>query len=108
MKSRLYYEAHVTLKPVPEEVRDGILREIAHINGFRVAKLLMQKGGPCTEDAFCTARDSDYETIRCRTVAMVQRLLSAGFTVRRYKIEDTLIDSKMGDEWDLLCDTSSG
>ncbi len=110
--TELYFEAHVTLDPVFGSTRER-LAEVAKVYGFRVADLLMRKtaGGPAVpsaEDAFMTARSVRYDDIRERTVGVVQALQRAGFSVRRYKVENTLVDSKAkggtygGDLWELL------
>jgi hypothetical protein len=99
--SSLYYEAHVTLEPVLDEKRHAELTELAHQNGFRVAKLLMEKG-PNTKDSFCTTRTNNQLEIERRVTNFVFALRTANFTVTRYKIEDTVIDSRIGDALLLL------
>jgi len=98
MTNVLYYESHVTVDPVEDgEVDD--LKEVASRYGFRVAKLLMRKGlAPSTDDAFMTARSQDSEDIRARTAAVVEALLSDGFGVRRYKVEEAVVDSNVQDD----------
>ena len=96
----LYYESHITIDPVYE---DGLrkFKDIAAIYNFRVAKLLMEKT-PSTIDAFCTSRSKDYTQIVNDTICLVDALQGEGFHVRRYKIEDTLVDSKIEDKYGLL------
>ena len=91
--SRLYYECHVTLDPVPEVVRDYVTN-ICSRYGFKLAKLLMQKGGPSDIDTFCTAHDTEYEPLLVNMIKLIKALQRLGYTVRRYKIEDTLLDSR--------------
>lgn len=100
-KTQLYFEAHVTLDPVFGE-RLQMLKLLARIEGFRVAELLMRKGGTHEDDSFCTARDNQWSHILERTKSFVTMLRQNGYGVRRYKIEDTILDSKMCDELDLL------
>lgn len=95
-----YYESHVTLEPV-EGDRLELLTKFAGVYGFRVAELLMRREGG-REDSFCTARHADWDTIVQRTMAFVRALQGNDYAVRRYKIEDTLVDSKIEDEWKLL------
>lgn len=95
-QARLYFEAHVTIDPVFDNQR-AVANTIAERNGFKLAKLLMEKDGvrsPSTLDTFMTAHGKDYDDIFVRTGNMVIELLDAGFVVRRYKIEDTLLDSR--------------
>jgi hypothetical protein len=101
--TKLYYEAHVTIDPVEDDDRITHLKGLAQPCGFRLAKLLLRKGRtPSTDDAFLTCRTTDREEIEGRTRLMVAYLKDHGYGVRRYKIEDTLVDSKMDDEWGLL------
>jgi hypothetical protein len=103
--TNLYYESHITIDPVYYEDLEEFKRLAAKYN-FRVAELLMSKGGekgvPSTQDSFCTSRSKDYTKITNDTIAMVAALQQVGFHVRRYKIEDTLVDSKIEDRFGLL------
>jgi hypothetical protein len=100
MKSQRYYEAHVTIDPVEGEERMSF-ETCCRCHGFRPADLLMTKSAgklePWDGDAFCTARHEDYVTIVNMTRYLVERLMDCGFKVRRFKIEDTLLDSRLGD-----------
>lgn len=105
----LYFECHVTTDPA-----FGLNRtELANIGrgwGFKLAELYMRKAPrgkiqPHTEDSFLTARGTDYEDLCKRTKGLIRQLRNGGFVVRRYKIEDTLLDSAHGgdkDSWRLL------
>lgn len=95
--SRLYYEAHVTIDPVFGVTRYQV-ECLARVHGFKLAKLVMMKdGSEHTEDAFMTARSKQLDTIKFVTAGVIDDLKHAGFTVRRWKIEDTLYDSRSGD-----------
>lgn len=96
----LYYESHITIDPVFGEELQNFKAVCLGFN-FRVAKLLMEKT-PSTKDAFCTGRSNNYTDIVERTVGLVQALRQVGFKVRRYKIEDTVIDSHIKDKYELL------
>lgn len=101
-----YYEAHVTIEPVFDDRLEDLVR-IANANGFRVADLLMKKRKDATAvrsdcDTFCTARHEDRAMIEMRTSNAVRSLTAAGFVVWRYKIEDTIIDSRHDDVFGLI------
>lgn len=107
--TELYFEAHVTIDPVdPSELAD--LKRSAKALGFRVAEFIMAKGQK-QKDTFLTGRDEDFLALRERMTGLIQSLRILGLTVRRYKIENTIVDSKCkvdkhghpkGDVWRLL------
>lgn len=102
----LYYEAHVTIDPVFDDLRD-VAEFYALKNRFNLAKLIMVKSMPgidklSQKDTFMTARGTNLHEISHRTIALVNDLKAAGFRIRRYKIEDTIIDSREKDELELL------
>ena len=101
-----YYEAHVTVEPVFNDVREGAT-VTAQQYGFKLAKLLMQKrivDAPerSKYDTFMTAHGVNLEDITNRTKDLVTALQAAGLNVWRYKIEDTILDSRIKDELGLL------
>lgn len=101
-----YYEAHVTIEPVFDEKREEA-DKIASENGFRLAKLLMQRERESTElrsdkDTFMTSTSTELHVIVDNTFKLIDALKASGFKVWRYKIEDTLIDSRYGDKWQVL------
>lgn len=105
--SELYFECHVTLDPVQGE-RLALLERLSAERGFKVATFLMEKDG-VTPDALTSARDKDYLEILQRMILLVEDCRMRGFVVRRYKIENTLLDSKMeGDILRLLSGPSTG
>ena len=106
MKSLLYYECHVTIEPVFDRRLDNCKRLCA-VWGFNVADLLMQKRAEDSEerskhDTFATSRGVDYDELQARMITLVMILQEHGFKVWRYKIEDTIVDSKIKDELNLL------
>lgn len=106
MRAKLYYEAHVTIDPVFGEIR-AHARQIATTYGFRLAKLIMRKHEadgetPAQDDTFMTGHAVESENIIARLKALVAHLHERGFKVRRYKIEDTILDSRSEDELGLL------
>src|SRR5690349_10698437 len=97
----LYFEAHVTIEPVFDD-RLTRFQEVCGWHGFRAAELLMKKRSADTpersqHDSFCTGRDQIYELLERRMRMLVQDLRREGFQVWRYKIEDTIIDSRHND-----------
>ncbi len=101
MRDKHYYEAHVTIEPVFGK-QLAILETVASKYGFRVADLLMQKRAEDTperskNDTFCTARSISYSDLETRMFNLAAQLTEAGFTVWRYKIESTLLDSRYSD-----------
>jgi hypothetical protein len=104
--TKLYYECHITIEPVFDER----LREFKRIAGreyFRVANLLMKRSNedpeqPSQIDSFCTARSNDWDTIVARMLRVIEHLKENNFKVLRYKIEDTLIDSRINDEYGVI------
>lgn len=105
--ARFYYESHITIEPV----FDRALMRVAQISaahGFKVADLLMQKRASDTaerskHDTFCTGRSRDFDDLCERMEWCVRHLRAVGFRVWRYKIEDTILDSKVDhDELGLL------
>lgn len=106
MKSKLYYEVHVTIDPVFDARRE-VADAIAKSHGFKLAKLIMRKKEaegetPAQDDTFMTGHGQDYEDMVDRTTRLVKFLQHNDFVVRRYKIEDTLADSRLEDVWNLL------
>lgn len=101
-----YYECHVTIEPVYEDNR-AIIERLAKQHKFSLAELMMQKRQNDTPerskyDTFCTGRSYDIQDLSRRMEALVLDLRSWGFTVWRYKIELTVLDSRYGDTFGLL------
>lgn len=103
----LYFECHVTIDPVYGAKYEGFKR-ICDSLGFKIANLVMKRSSvtarerPNEEDEFCTARDSNYDDMRERMKQLIEVLQRNGFRVRRYKIEDTLIDSRKCDVLEIV------
>ena len=102
----LYYEAHVTIEPVFDGKLE-LLKEIAKSYNFRVADLLMKKREEDSElrskhDTFMTGHSKSYADIAIRLQQLIVKAKDNGFTVWRYKIEDTLLDSRVEDKLKLI------
>lgn len=97
--SELYYECHVTIEPVFDD-RLAQAAYIANLYQFRVADLLMQKRHedlPTRSkfDTFMTGRHKNYMTLETRMYGLILNLQDSGFEIWRFKIEDTILDSKL-------------
>lgn len=97
----LYLEAHVTIEPVFDERRDQAT-EIAKRHGFKLAHLLMQKRSTDTperskHDTFMTGHSKTLHDIQTRLHSLIMDLKFNGFKVWRYKVEDTIFDSRHED-----------
>lgn len=108
--TELYFESHITIEPVFDSDRVRVA-EIMRPFKFKLADLLMKKRSEDTEvrsknDTFTTGHSKDFEDLRNRTVLAVKELQKSGYKVWRYKIENTIIDSKFEDVEGLLVDIS--
>jgi hypothetical protein len=104
--SNLYFETHVTIEPIFDE-RLSEAGEIANKHGFRVASLLMKKRETDTEersqyDTFMTGHGKSLNLMKANVTSLVNELNEKKFKVWRYKIEDTVMDSRTNDEMGLL------
>jgi len=96
MQARLYYEAHITVEPKPNETFEEF--SAAFSSRF-------WRGSTFAEDEvdrikgkwFLSGKDQDLAIIRGHTRVAVGILARDGYTVLRYKIEDAILDSKYGD-----------
>lgn len=96
----LYYEAHITVEPYEATAWTKETEEtVRRVYGFRVAEFLLFKGTQPPK-AFFTARSQSYQDLVARTLGATSQLAAAGLKVLRYKIEDTLMDSR--DQGDVL------
>jgi len=97
----LYLEAHITIEPVFDERREEASR-LAKEFGFRLADLLMKKRSEETaqrsdKDTFMTGHSKSFDDIQQRLMKLVLGLKKQGFQVWRYKVENTLMDSRYQD-----------
>ena len=101
--TQLYFECHLTFEPIMDESRLAQLKEIAAAFKFRVATLIMVKGErPNDRDSFMTTRSDSFIDIENRMVECIRVLRSYNYRLIRYKIENTLLDSKFSDTLALL------
>lgn len=110
----LYYEIHVTIE-FPGEEHIETLREFCKPYEFHMGDLLLMKNEDekSHKDLFFTAREelptggtivtqeahkyTKYTRAKIRTELFCRALKIMGYKVIRYKIEETLIDSKYND-----------
>lgn len=101
----LYLEAHVTIDPVFGEKRDAV-RMLGAVCGFKLAKLILRKDvaneEEHTDDAFLTGHGKELDGLQSRMIHLIQSLRLEGVHVRRYKIENTVMDSRIFDKLELL------
>lgn len=93
------YECHITIDPVFDERREAVEKLSASFS-FKLAKLVMIKEGRTLEndkDTFMTGHAVSLRGLKTRMKLLCLALIQAGFVVRRYKIEEILIDSRTND-----------
>lgn len=101
-KAELYFESHITIEPVFGTERERVTLMVQRF-GFKLAKLIMRKEKsdlltPHVDDTFMTAHGESLEDIQVRTAQCVATLrMEASVEVRRYKIEEAIIDSRFED-----------
>jgi hypothetical protein len=90
----LYFEAHITIEPVTptQKITIGV---IGQRHGFRMATFLLKKGSQAVPDDFFTGRSTDYDALHEKVLYLVDYLKQMGVTVKRYKIENTLLDVRL-------------
>lgn len=101
----LYFEVHINIEPVEVESERGILlRALATHHGFRVARFAMIKGDEVPANGFLTTRGTDHSDVVRRSKNMIESMRLYGFTILRYKLENTLVDTKAtgDDPWGVL------
>lgn len=89
-----YYESHVTIKPVEGE-KLVKFKAISHDHRFHVATFVDDSSGPDT--MICTGRSKAGNELTSRMYSMVKTLQKEGFAVTRYKLESTILDSRLDD-----------
>jgi len=105
--AKYYYESHVTIEPIEDLEKLNMVKTVSGMFGFRVADLFMLKNRQETpersnRDTFMTGHGKDLDDITDRTINLVRAIQQLGITVWRYKVEDTLFDSRNEDIYGLL------
>lgn len=94
------FEAHVTLEPFLDDNDRAIVDAKAQAYAFRTAKLFMEK--TAQRDAFCTGHSVCRNDLTLRLIGFIKSLQRGGYEVRRYKIEEVVVDSRILDTLELL------
>lgn len=97
MKARLYYEAHITVQPFKGADWPSFSLT-ASTSDFWASRFDVDEVDHYDGAWFLSARDSDFDSMKKRIKDMLCYLEQSSHTVMRWKIEDTLLDSKHGDE----------
>lgn len=100
-QSRLYLEAHITVEPVPDtqpgHTEFDIFRDAFSDDTWRVSSFSEDDVDQIEGKWFITCRHQSLSVIIAMVREMVAQLQELGLTVLRWKIEDTLLDSRHGD-----------
>ena len=94
-ESRLYHEAHVTVQPGLIEVEE--FRRLFGSGLWRFSVFQTDDVDHVQGMWFISCRQQSLSAIREMVATMVESLRTAGLTVLRAKIEDTILDTKYGD-----------
>lgn len=91
------FECHITIDPILDEKNKDRVDFLAKGEEFKLAKLYIMRPGVAkqsTKDTFMTGHSQVEVTLRDRMIRLVKKLQASGYTVRRYKIELILLDSR--------------
>jgi hypothetical protein len=103
MKSERYYEAHITCNSArlpAGEINDlawEVFCSVAKGGDWKPSRFDQDDVDGYHDKWFMSARDQDFNVMKERIKAILQKLYVEAFVVVRWKIEDTLLDSKLGD-----------
>ena len=92
--TRLYYEAHITVEARDMdfwEEFEGLFR------GFRVSRFDIDHVDDYNNKWFMSTRGKDLGELGDKIRDAINTLIEYNYKVTRWKIEDTLLDSKYGD-----------
>lgn len=107
-KARLYFELHITCEALEGAVgrfSSGPFEQFADFAeplGWRASRFGEDHVDEMHGKWFLSARETELEAAKHNLVAILGKLKRAGYTVLRWKIEDTVLDSKYGDTLDGL------
>jgi hypothetical protein len=95
-EARLYFEAHITVDR-PETNDWNLFKWIGLKYDWKCSKFDQDDVDGYHNKWFMSARDTDLETLKVRVKNTTLLLINGEFNVIRWKIEDTVLDSKYGD-----------
>lgn len=94
--SRLYHEIHITVAAKAPETWDGFAQH-SRDHFWRASKFDVDDVDAMDGQWFMSAREKSLEVAKDRTRQMLTVLRLANYDILRWKIEDTILDSKHGD-----------
>lgn len=95
--TRLYFEAHITVRPFEGADWDEFVKT-ASANDCRASRFEVDEVDHYDGAWFLSARSRDYDELFALISGAKQGLVMQGYEFIRAKIEDTLFDTKHGDE----------
>lgn len=97
--ARLYLEAHITVEAQDLSQWEAFKQAVP---GFKVSRFDEDEVDGYDGKWFASARGTQRFALGKDILAALSRLEHAGFKALRWKVEDTLVDSKYGDTEDAL------
>lgn len=94
----LYYECHITTDVIPPDKRE-LFDRLCKNAGFWASDW---KLADTSLKFFATSRGHDYTELKSRMCNLILDLKAFDFKVWRYKIEDTILDSKIEDIYNIV------
>lgn len=99
-EARLYYEAHVTVKGKNVDKDWAKFNAVAEHNGFRASRFDVDEVDHYDGAWFLSYRTKRFDEMKDAIRSCLGWLRLNGYEVIRWKIEDTVLDSKHGDTLD--------
>lgn len=100
-RARLYFEAHITVKAKEPEFWRSFARDARQMD-WRASKFDVDEVDHYDGAWFLSARAKSLREMKERVRNMLQLVQRNNYEVVRWKIEDTVLDSKLGDGEDTL------
>lgn len=101
MKTRLYYEAHITVAADsghPDFNTFEHFAEAARYGGWKASRFNEDEVDDMSGMWFASNRHDELGIIKHEVLKALFAFRNLGYSVLRWKIEDTVVDSKHGDE----------
>ena len=100
-QARLYYEAHVTVEAGCPEQWD-VFASMVRGQGWRASKFDEDEVDDMSGKWFTSYRETDMQRMITEVARFRDQMRRSGLLVLRWKIEDTVLDSKHGDMLEML------